>query len=46
MDKLGYDHIWVTEHHFAYYGGTLPQSAYVHGGHCAHNQADSLGSGD
>jgi alkanesulfonate monooxygenase SsuD/methylene tetrahydromethanopterin reductase-like flavin-dependent oxidoreductase (luciferase family) len=24
MDQLGYDHIWVTEHHFAYYGGTLP----------------------
>ena len=24
MDQLGYDHVWVTEHHFAYYGGTLP----------------------
>jgi alkanesulfonate monooxygenase SsuD/methylene tetrahydromethanopterin reductase-like flavin-dependent oxidoreductase (luciferase family) len=24
MDQLGYDHIWVTEHHFAMYGGTLP----------------------
>src|SRR5437870_9369416 len=24
MDRLGYDHNWVTEHHFAMYGGTLP----------------------
>jgi alkanesulfonate monooxygenase SsuD/methylene tetrahydromethanopterin reductase-like flavin-dependent oxidoreductase (luciferase family) len=24
MDRLGYDHVWVTEHHFATYGGTLP----------------------
>src|SRR2546428_12055020 len=24
MDRLCYDHIWVTEHHFAMYGGTLP----------------------
>ena len=24
MDRLGYDHAWVTEHHFALYGGTLP----------------------
>ena len=24
MDRLGYDHVWVTEHHFANYGGTLP----------------------
>jgi alkanesulfonate monooxygenase SsuD/methylene tetrahydromethanopterin reductase-like flavin-dependent oxidoreductase (luciferase family) len=24
LDRLGYDHVWVTEHHFAMYGGTLP----------------------
>jgi simple sugar transport system ATP-binding protein len=24
MDRLNYDHIWVTEHHFAHYGGDLP----------------------
>src|SRR5260370_6874456 len=24
MDRLGYDHVWVTEHHFAHYGGDLP----------------------
>jgi alkanesulfonate monooxygenase SsuD/methylene tetrahydromethanopterin reductase-like flavin-dependent oxidoreductase (luciferase family) len=24
MDRLGYDQAWVTEHHFAMYGGTLP----------------------
>jgi alkanesulfonate monooxygenase SsuD/methylene tetrahydromethanopterin reductase-like flavin-dependent oxidoreductase (luciferase family) len=25
MDRLSFDHVWVTEHHFAFYGGTLPQ---------------------
>ncbi|HEV8341917.1 MAG TPA: LLM class flavin-dependent oxidoreductase [Candidatus Binatia bacterium] len=24
MDRLELDHIWVTEHHFGHYGGTLP----------------------
>jgi len=24
MDRLGFDHLWVTEHHFSEYGGTLP----------------------
>jgi alkanesulfonate monooxygenase SsuD/methylene tetrahydromethanopterin reductase-like flavin-dependent oxidoreductase (luciferase family) len=24
MDRLGFEHAWVTEHHFAMYGGTLP----------------------
>ena len=24
MDRLDYDHVWVTEHHFAHYGGDLP----------------------
>jgi len=24
MDRLNFDYVWVTEHHFAYYGGTLP----------------------
>lgn len=24
MDRLGFDHIWVTEHHFGNYGGTIP----------------------
>ncbi|HWP56680.1 MAG TPA: LLM class flavin-dependent oxidoreductase [Candidatus Acidoferrales bacterium] len=25
LDRLGFDHVWVTEHHFGHYGGTLPQ---------------------
>jgi alkanesulfonate monooxygenase SsuD/methylene tetrahydromethanopterin reductase-like flavin-dependent oxidoreductase (luciferase family) len=24
VEKLGFDHAWVTEHHFGGYGGTLP----------------------
>jgi alkanesulfonate monooxygenase SsuD/methylene tetrahydromethanopterin reductase-like flavin-dependent oxidoreductase (luciferase family) len=24
LDRLGFDHAWVTEHHFGEYGGTLP----------------------
>ncbi|HEU4342134.1 MAG TPA: LLM class flavin-dependent oxidoreductase [Candidatus Binatia bacterium] len=24
MDRLEYDQVWVTEHHFAHYGGILP----------------------
>jgi alkanesulfonate monooxygenase SsuD/methylene tetrahydromethanopterin reductase-like flavin-dependent oxidoreductase (luciferase family) len=24
LDKLGFDHIWVTEHHFGDYGGSVP----------------------
>lgn len=24
METLGFDHIWVTEHHFSEYGGTIP----------------------
>jgi alkanesulfonate monooxygenase SsuD/methylene tetrahydromethanopterin reductase-like flavin-dependent oxidoreductase (luciferase family) len=24
MDRLGFDHAWVTEHHFGEYGGTVP----------------------
>jgi alkanesulfonate monooxygenase SsuD/methylene tetrahydromethanopterin reductase-like flavin-dependent oxidoreductase (luciferase family) len=24
MDRLGFDHVWVTEHHFGNYGGTIP----------------------
>ncbi len=24
MDRIGFDHIWVTEHHFGNYGGTIP----------------------
>ena len=24
LDKLGFDHIWVTEHHFGDYGGSIP----------------------
>jgi natural product biosynthesis luciferase-like monooxygenase protein len=24
MDRIGFDHVWLTEHHFALYGGTVP----------------------
>ena len=24
LDRLGFDHLWVTEHHFTEYGGTIP----------------------
>ncbi len=24
LDRLGFDDVWVTEHHFSHYGGTLP----------------------
>ena len=24
LDRLGFDHAWVTEHHFGEYGGTVP----------------------
>ena len=24
LDRLGFDHLWVTEHHFGEYGGTIP----------------------
>jgi len=24
LDELGYDHVWVTEHHFHHYGGMIP----------------------
>jgi alkanesulfonate monooxygenase SsuD/methylene tetrahydromethanopterin reductase-like flavin-dependent oxidoreductase (luciferase family) len=24
MDRVGFDYVWVTEHHFGYYGGTIP----------------------
>src|SRR2546428_13335868 len=24
LDRLGFDHLWVTEHHFGEYGGSLP----------------------
>ena len=38
MDRLGYDHVWVTEHHFAMYGGTLPHPPTFHVGRRAHDE--------
>ena len=43
MDRLGYDHIWVTEHHFAMYGGTLTASADLSVGDRANDKTDSSG---